>query len=62
MNIRGGCSLQNRSKRFEEAMSEVPGPGAYDVIPALEKTPGAALEKPARWMVGARLKLGVQRA
>lgn len=33
-------------------MSEVPGPGAYDVLPALEKTPGAAPEKPDRQMVG----------
>uniref|UniRef100_A0A3B5KNP8 Sperm tail PG-rich repeat containing 2 n=1 Tax=Takifugu rubripes TaxID=31033 RepID=A0A3B5KNP8_TAKRU len=50
LNIRGGCSLQNRSKRFEEVVSEVPGPGAYDVLPALEKTPGAAPEKPDRQM------------
>ncbi|XP_040898666.1 sperm-tail PG-rich repeat-containing protein 2 [Toxotes jaculatrix] len=34
LNVHGGCSLQNRSKRFEEAVSEVPGPGAYDVLPA----------------------------
>uniref|UniRef100_A0A3Q3JBI2 Uncharacterized protein n=1 Tax=Monopterus albus TaxID=43700 RepID=A0A3Q3JBI2_MONAL len=31
LNIHGGCSLQNRSKRFEEVSSEVPGPGAYNV-------------------------------
>ncbi|XP_035514116.1 sperm-tail PG-rich repeat-containing protein 2 [Morone saxatilis] len=34
LNIHGGRSLQNRSKRFEEVVSEVPGPGAYDVLPA----------------------------
>ncbi|XP_036382748.1 sperm-tail PG-rich repeat-containing protein 2 [Megalops cyprinoides] len=33
-HIVGGRSLQNRSKRFEENVSEVPGPGAYDVPPA----------------------------
>lgn len=59
LNIRGGRSLQNRSKRFEEVVSEVPGPGAYDVLPALEKTPGAAPEKPDRQMVGVWLMLGV---
>ncbi|KAJ8401597.1 hypothetical protein AAFF_G00379140 [Aldrovandia affinis] len=32
-HILGGKSLQNRSKRFEEAISEVPGPGAYHVLP-----------------------------
>lgn len=62
LNIRGGCGLQNRSKRFEEVVSEVPGPGAYDVLPALEKRLGAALEKPGKQMVGERLKLGVLRA
>ncbi|XP_055054288.2 sperm-tail PG-rich repeat-containing protein 2 isoform X2 [Misgurnus anguillicaudatus] len=30
-HILGGKSLQNRSKRFEDAVSDVPGPGAYDV-------------------------------
>ncbi|TRY71426.1 hypothetical protein DNTS_011667, partial [Danionella cerebrum] len=30
--IVGGKSLQNRSKRFDDVMSDVPGPGAYDVI------------------------------
>lgn len=34
LNIHGGRSLQNRSKRFEEVVSQVPGPGAYDVVPA----------------------------
>ncbi|KAJ8262641.1 hypothetical protein COCON_G00150980 [Conger conger] len=29
--VLGGRSLQNRSKRFEEAVSEIPGPGAYQV-------------------------------
>uniref|UniRef100_H3DEE5 Sperm tail PG-rich repeat containing 2 n=1 Tax=Tetraodon nigroviridis TaxID=99883 RepID=H3DEE5_TETNG len=46
-NIHGGCSLQNRSKRFQEAVSEVPGPGAYHVTPALV-APGAAPGKPGR--------------
>ncbi|GLD54046.1 sperm-tail PG-rich repeat-containing protein 2 isoform X1 [Lates japonicus] len=34
LNVHGGRSLQNRSKRFEEPVSEVPGPGAYNVLPA----------------------------
>nr|XP_019956531.1 PREDICTED: sperm-tail PG-rich repeat-containing protein 2 [Paralichthys olivaceus] len=34
LNVHGGRSLQNRSKRFEEAVSAVPGPGAYNVLPA----------------------------
>uniref|UniRef100_A0A3B4YU83 Sperm tail PG-rich repeat containing 2 n=1 Tax=Stegastes partitus TaxID=144197 RepID=A0A3B4YU83_9TELE len=38
LNVHGGCSLQNRSKRFEDDASEVPGPGAYNVLPALENT------------------------
>nr|XP_020458093.1 sperm-tail PG-rich repeat-containing protein 2 [Monopterus albus] len=38
LNIHGGCSLQNRSKRFEEVSSEVPGPGAYNVPPASGNT------------------------
>ncbi|XP_030647569.1 sperm-tail PG-rich repeat-containing protein 2 [Chanos chanos] len=29
--ILGGQSLQNRSRRFEQAVPEVPGPGAYEV-------------------------------
>ncbi|KAF7645908.1 hypothetical protein LDENG_00196250 [Lucifuga dentata] len=37
-NIQGGRSLQNRSKRFEQVVSEVPGPGAYDVQPASGNT------------------------
>ncbi|XP_034025460.1 sperm-tail PG-rich repeat-containing protein 2-like [Thalassophryne amazonica] len=32
LNIHGGHSLQNRSRRFEEVVSEVPGPGAYNVL------------------------------
>lgn len=56
MNIHGGCSLQNRSERFQEVASEVPGPGAYHVTPALEKTAGAAFEKPGRQRVGSGLK------
>ncbi|KAG7265609.1 hypothetical protein CRUP_015731 [Coryphaenoides rupestris] len=32
--IQGGQSLQSRTKRFEERLSEGPGPGAYDVRPA----------------------------
>ncbi|XP_034452330.1 sperm-tail PG-rich repeat-containing protein 2 [Hippoglossus hippoglossus] len=34
LNVHGGRSLQNRSKRFEEEVSAVPGPGAYNVLPA----------------------------
>ncbi|XP_059405451.1 sperm-tail PG-rich repeat-containing protein 2 isoform X2 [Carassius carassius] len=30
-HILGGQSLQNRSKRFGDVVSDVPGPGAYDV-------------------------------
>ncbi|XP_068167606.1 sperm-tail PG-rich repeat-containing protein 2 isoform X2 [Antennarius striatus] len=37
LNIHGGHSLQNRSRRFEEVLSEVPGPGAYNVSPASGK-------------------------
>ncbi|CAJ1068443.1 sperm-tail PG-rich repeat-containing protein 2 isoform X1 [Xyrichtys novacula] len=37
-NVHGGCSLQNRSKRFEEVVSKVPGPGAYNVLPASGNT------------------------
>ncbi|KAM4616791.1 sperm-tail PG-rich repeat-containing protein 2 [Polymixia lowei] len=37
-NIQGGQSLQNRSKRFEEVASEVPGPGTYGVLPASGNT------------------------
>uniref|UniRef100_A0A3Q3BCV0 Sperm-tail PG-rich repeat containing 2 n=1 Tax=Kryptolebias marmoratus TaxID=37003 RepID=A0A3Q3BCV0_KRYMA len=33
LSILGGCSLQSRCKRFEEVPSEVPGPGAYNVLP-----------------------------
>uniref|UniRef100_A0A3B4Y7C8 Sperm tail PG-rich repeat containing 2 n=1 Tax=Seriola lalandi dorsalis TaxID=1841481 RepID=A0A3B4Y7C8_SERLL len=38
LNVHGGCSLQNRSKRFEEVVSGVPGPGAYNVLPASGNT------------------------
>lgn len=37
LNVHGGSSLQNRSKRFEDVVSEVPGPGAYNVSPASKK-------------------------
>lgn len=30
-HILGGKSLQNRSKRFDDVVSDVPGPGAYNV-------------------------------
>lgn len=59
-NVRGGCSLRSRCKRFEEVVSEVPGPGAYDVLPSLETTPEAP-EKPGRRMVSTQMKLGVLR-
>ncbi|XP_056600892.1 sperm-tail PG-rich repeat-containing protein 2 isoform X2 [Triplophysa dalaica] len=36
--IVGGNSLHNRSKRFEDVVSDVPGPGAYDVSPAGKRT------------------------
>ncbi|KAK2845976.1 hypothetical protein Q7C36_010830 [Tachysurus vachellii] len=35
--VPGGNSLQNRSKRFEEADSNIPGPGSYDIQPLGEK-------------------------
>uniref|UniRef100_A0A8C2WCZ5 Sperm tail PG-rich repeat containing 2 n=1 Tax=Cyclopterus lumpus TaxID=8103 RepID=A0A8C2WCZ5_CYCLU len=38
LNVHGGRSLQNRSKRFAEVASKVPGPGAYDVLPASGNT------------------------
>ncbi|KAI4893609.1 hypothetical protein NFI96_013775 [Prochilodus magdalenae] len=34
--VPGGQSLQNRSRRFEESESDVPGPGAYNIT----QTPG----------------------
>ncbi|XP_058630621.1 sperm-tail PG-rich repeat-containing protein 2 [Onychostoma macrolepis] len=41
-HILGGKSLQNRSKRFDDVVSDVPGPGAYnvrnDVSPAGKRT------------------------
>ncbi len=63
LNIHGGRSLQNRSKRFEEAMSKVPGPGAYNVLPASGNTLRAVAadtgqaEKLGRKMVGIWVKL-----
>ncbi|KAK7933181.1 hypothetical protein WMY93_004077 [Mugilogobius chulae] len=33
-NIHGGASLQSRSRRFVAPVSEVPGPGTYQVLPA----------------------------
>ncbi|TKS78626.1 Sperm-tail PG-rich repeat-containing protein 2 [Collichthys lucidus] len=42
LNIHGGCSLQSRSKRFDDVKSKVPGPGAYNVLPSLGNTPRAA--------------------
>ncbi|XP_074526926.1 sperm-tail PG-rich repeat-containing protein 2 isoform X2 [Halichoeres trimaculatus] len=38
LNVHGGCSLQNRSRRFEEVLSKAPGPGAYNVLPASGNT------------------------
>uniref|UniRef100_UPI0037E895CE sperm-tail PG-rich repeat-containing protein 2 n=1 Tax=Semicossyphus pulcher TaxID=241346 RepID=UPI0037E895CE len=38
INVHGGCSLQNRSKRFEEVVSKAPGPGAYNVLSASGNT------------------------
>ncbi|TNN63204.1 Sperm-tail PG-rich repeat-containing protein 2 [Liparis tanakae] len=38
LNVHGGRSLQNRSKRFKEVASKAPGPGAYDVLPASGNT------------------------
>lgn len=63
LNIHGGRSLQNRSKRFEEVVSQVPGPGAYNVLPASgnmlrDMTVGVGqAEKLGRKMVGIRMKL-----
>ncbi|XP_073323022.1 sperm-tail PG-rich repeat-containing protein 2 isoform X2 [Pagrus major] len=52
LNIHAGRSLQNRSKRFEEVVSDVPGPGAYNVLPASGNTLRVAMagyaEKPHR--------------
>ncbi len=63
LNIHGGRSLQNRSKRFQEVASKVPGPGAYNVLPASGNTlraatadPGQA-ERPGRKTVGIWMKL-----
>lgn len=62
LNIHGGCSLQNSSKRFQDVVSEVPGPGAYNVLPALGNMLRAATadagkaEKRGRKMVGTWMK------
>lgn len=67
LNIHGGRSLQNRSKRFEEVVSEVPGPGAYNVHPASGNTLRAVTvaagqaEKLGRKTVGIWVKLQVLR-
>ncbi|KAK2837199.1 hypothetical protein Q5P01_014411 [Channa striata] len=56
LNIHGGCSLQSRSKRFDKGMSQVPGPGAYNVQTAPKYMPRAVMadagqtEKPDRKM------------
>lgn len=63
LNIHGGRSLQNRSKRFVEVVSKVPGPGAYNVLPASGNTLRAVTadegqaEKLGRKMVGIWVKL-----
>ncbi|XP_019907848.2 sperm-tail PG-rich repeat-containing protein 2 isoform X2 [Esox lucius] len=44
-HIVGGQSLRNRSKRFDEMVSEVPGPGTYNIRPAGD-TPGSAEVQP----------------
>ncbi|KAF3695740.1 Sperm-tail PG-rich repeat-containing protein 2 [Channa argus] len=46
LNIHGGCSLQSRSKRFDEVMSKVPGPGAYNVQTAPGNMPRAVTADP----------------
>ncbi|XP_036954341.1 sperm-tail PG-rich repeat-containing protein 2 [Acanthopagrus latus] len=62
LNIHAGRSLQNRSKRFEEVVSEVPGPGAYNVLPAsgntLKAVTAGHAEKPHRktWLWAKRLQ------
>lgn len=63
LNIHGGRSLQNRSMRFGEVVSEVPGPGAYNVLSASENVLTATTanvgqpQKPGRKMVGIWVKL-----
>ncbi|XP_034548886.1 sperm-tail PG-rich repeat-containing protein 2 isoform X2 [Notolabrus celidotus] len=53
LNVHGGCSLQNRSKRFEEVVPKAPGPGAYNVLPASGNTLRAGMTN-----VGQAQKLG----
>lgn len=58
LNIHGGSSLQNRSKRFEEAASEVPGPGAYSLLPSLGQNAfGAVSARLCRKPVGIWVKM-----
>lgn len=67
LHIHGGCSLQNRSKRFEEVVSKAPGPGAYNVLPTSKNTLSAMTvaagqaEKPGRKRVCIWVKLQVLR-
>ncbi|KAJ7994335.1 hypothetical protein DPEC_G00264800 [Dallia pectoralis] len=42
-HIVGGQSLQNRSKRFDDTVSEVPGPGTYNIRPACYTSAGATI-------------------
>lgn len=53
LNIHGGRSLQNRSKRFKEVVSKAPGPGAYNVMPSSGNTLRAGMTN-----VGQDQKLG----
>lgn len=65
LNIHGGRSLQNRSKRFEEVVSHAPGPGAYNVLPAsgnmLRAMTVRQAEKLGRKTVGIWMKLQIFR-
>ncbi|XP_070302927.1 sperm-tail PG-rich repeat-containing protein 2 [Salvelinus sp. IW2-2015] len=62
-NILGGQSLKNRSKRFDEVVSEVPGPGTYNVRQAAGNTlRGAESEPPGKrrtkvWLQGVPTRL-----
>ncbi|XP_052317066.1 sperm-tail PG-rich repeat-containing protein 2 [Oncorhynchus keta] len=62
-NILGGQSLKNRSKRFDEVVSEVPGPGTYNVRQAAGNTlRGAESEPPGKrrtkvWLRGVPTRL-----
>nr|XP_023692351.1 sperm-tail PG-rich repeat-containing protein 2 [Paramormyrops kingsleyae] len=46
-HILGGRSLQNRAKRFEDPISEVPGPGTYNVVHNI--LAGKVLPRTAVW-------------